>query len=59
MGYIIKLDQGDWLECRGGYDWGRTNAERATRFDTREEAERFASRVPASQGVFAEWDLPE
>lgn len=43
MGYVIKLDQGDYYESRGGYDWGRTDSHRATLFSDRAEAERIAS----------------
>ena len=37
--YVIKLDQGDYYQTRGGYDWGRANFSEATLFDTPEEAE--------------------
>ena len=36
--YIIAIDQGDYLQERGGYDWGRSSAARATRYDSHEEA---------------------
>lgn len=44
-GYIVALDQGDYLEERGGYDWGRTSRAGATTYDTRTEAEAALMRV--------------
>lgn len=48
--FVIALDQGEYLEARGGFDWGRVGHwTAATQFDTREEAQAFAdSRVPLS-----------
>lgn len=41
--WIIRLDQGDYLERRGGWDWGRVGVDlAATQFATRDEAEVFA-----------------
>lgn len=40
--YVIKLNQGDYFQHRGGYDWGRTaHKNQATTFDTKEEAEEW------------------
>lgn len=38
--YVIKLDQGDYLEERGGFDWGRTDQSSATVYGSRKEAEK-------------------
>lgn len=41
--WIVRLDQGEYLERRGRWDWGRVGiALAATQFATREEAEVFA-----------------
>lgn len=38
MEYKIKLNQGDYLQLRGGFDWGRSERYQATTFDNKEEA---------------------
>lgn len=43
--YIIKLNQGDYLEARGGSDWGRTDRHSATEFDTVAEARAWVDRL--------------
>lgn len=37
--FVIRLDQGDYFQRRGGWDWGRSGPHAATKFDTRQEAE--------------------
>ena len=37
--YVVKLNSVEYLEFRGGYDWGRTtDRSSAGEFDTKEEA---------------------
>ena len=38
MYYIIRIDQGDYLVQRGGFDWGRADKHAATTYDTIDEA---------------------
>jgi hypothetical protein len=42
MSYIIRLNQGDYYEWRGGMEWSRTSRDAATRFRTEYDAERVA-----------------
>jgi hypothetical protein len=37
--YVIRLNQGDYYQHRGGYYWGRSNKYTATRFDSPAEAQ--------------------
>ena len=43
--YMIRIDQGDYLQERGGYDWGRTAQSWATVYDTHEQAMHAACRL--------------
>jgi hypothetical protein len=45
MVYYVRLDQGDYLEVRGGHDWGRANKLFATKFKSRREARAWAKMV--------------
>jgi hypothetical protein len=38
--YVIKLDQGDYYQQRGGFDWGRSGIAGASVFDTEADAEK-------------------
>ena len=38
--YVIALDQGDYYQQRGGWDWGRCDKIHATVFDSRAAAQR-------------------
>jgi hypothetical protein len=50
--YVIKLDQDDYYQARGGYDWGRSDKSSATTFDTVERAkEEIKSRGLKSFGA--------
>jgi hypothetical protein len=51
VGYVVKLDQGDYLQLRGGFDWGRSEKHRCTLFDTFEEAEKWAKHVGSMASV--------
>ncbi len=46
MYYVIRIDTDDYVVRRGGLDWGRVESRLcASRFETREDAQRFASWV--------------
>lgn len=45
MDVIIRIDRGDYLQERGGHDWGRANACEATYYDTVSEAKAAADRL--------------
>jgi hypothetical protein len=43
--YVVRIDQGDYLQLRGGNDWGRADQYAATRFDGRDQAEATVARL--------------
>jgi hypothetical protein len=43
----IRIDQGDYLQERGGYDWGRTDHGGATTYGSVAEAEGAVARLSA------------
>jgi hypothetical protein len=44
--YCVEIDQGDYLQVRGGYDWGRANTPSdATLFDSPAQARSVARQL--------------
>ncbi len=41
---VVRIDQGDYLQLRGGFDWGRAESWEATMFDDVAAAERAIAR---------------
>jgi hypothetical protein len=44
---VVRIDQGDYLQERGGFDWGRSNEYDATTYGSVAEAEAAVARLRA------------
>lgn len=36
--FVIRIDQGDYFQERGGFDWGRSEFSEATHYESEQEA---------------------
>ncbi len=53
MEYVIKIDQGDYIQERGDYDWGRADLGTATTYETEKEAREAIKRLQVASWVKA------
>jgi hypothetical protein len=50
--YLIRLDQGDYLQSRGGFDWGRADYGECAVYETIDEARAAIARLrPPARGI--------
>lgn len=57
--HVIRIDQGDYLQERGRFDWGRSMPGNATIYDTIDEADQAIRRLNVQSIVRAIEDLED
>lgn len=53
--WVVALKPGDYLQLRGGWDWGRvSHVANATKFESRDEAEMWAKHLAPFRAMVEE-----
>lgn len=51
--FVVRIDQGDYLQLRGGFDWGRSTKYAATTFTTIAEATNICRKLKVNNLIRA------